>query len=445
MTRQPVPDRRTPARWWIPAILLGGLALRLIISPFGAHPGDFPVITGWAAATRVHGLLNIYAGSDANYPPLGMLIIGAAGLLYGRLSYGALPIPGDLLWTALAKLPAIMADAVLLGIVSRSRAFREGDGNAPWIILMVIAFNPALILMSAWWGQLDSVYAMFAALAALAAGSRKAFPAGLLIGLGAMVKLQALFLLPILCLWLLCLDKRPHAWLRQLARIGAGLAIPIIFALGPYAASGQVSLVLGRLVALVASPGWLTVNALNVWYLGTGGAGSWQFSTPLTLPDTTIVAWGLSARRLGVLLLAAWSLGILAGISRRNPDDRARWLAASALLAMGMFLFPTQSHERYLLPAVPLLALSIGADGTEVRWQAVAAFVIISVLHALNLAWAAPVVAELEGRLSGNLMIGLTVAGLHMLSAIWLLGWIWQEDGSNARKDQAGNSAVAGG
>ena len=223
--------------------------------------------------------------------------------------------------------------------------------------------------------------------------------------------------------------------------LAAGTAIPLALALIPYAATGQAGLVARRLIALVEGPGWLTVNALNTWYLLTGGAGNWAYNVPLAHPDTAPLLAGVPARTAGAAALALWTAGVLwAGWRARREASGAAWLLTGALLALGVFLWPTQAHERYAFGAVVLLAGAVavslplqrqagddmpgsgftGPSGTKVVWQSAALYAMITGAHTLNLLWAAPFSPRLAwfagGRIAGSL-IALAMLG----GALW--GW----------------------
>jgi hypothetical protein len=415
------------------ALAVGGLALRLAIAPWGGHPGDLGVLARWSLALNEGGWLGVYAHSDANYPPLGMGLVAAANAVLRLLKPAASP-PSPA-WLVAVKLPAILADLLIMGQVW---ALANDTKKARWLLLS-IAFNPALIYLSAWWGQLESIYACLALAAILAAGRGRPFRAGLWLGLGVMVKLQAGVAVPLV---LLIAAARPNpgdkslptlpGWLRAaplgLLKAGLGMASSVGAALAPFALSGQLKLVLQRSIALVASPGWLTVNALNVWYLLTGGRGNWAYNTHLSRPDTLTFVGGLSAREVGLLALAVWSASVLwLGWRARLHDRQAGWLLAGALLYLGVFLFPTQAHERYAFPAVPLLAACVAVSSnksTKVVWQHGVLYGMITVTHTLNLIWAAPFSPTLETAFAGRvgsgaaialLMCGLSIGGWYSL------------------------------
>ncbi|NDJ35959.1 MAG: hypothetical protein GYB64_14990, partial [Chloroflexi bacterium] len=128
-----------------------------------------------------------------------------------------------------------------------------------------------------------------------------------------------------------------------------------------------------RTIALIAGPGWLTVNAANLWYLATGGAGNWSAGAPLLLPDSTPLLAGLTPRLIGVGLLALWTGAALIRWWLRG--DAA---FTAVLLVLGVFFLPPQAHERYAFGAVVFALISMRP----------ALALAITVLHTLNLLWA---------------------------------------------------------
>jgi len=205
--------------------------------------------------------------------------------------------------------------------------------------------------------------------------------------------------------------------------------------MAPFALTGQAGLVLRRAVAVIASPGWLTVNALNGWYLLTGGAGNWAFNAPLTLSDTAPMLAGLSARTLGALMLAAWTAAVcLLGWRARSEQG---YLLGGALLALGLFLWPTGSHERYALAALPLLAaanlpLSAGCWGVRPGDEALV-YPLLTLLVTLNLVWAAPPFRWLEP-FAGDRPIGLAISAGMLAAAGWGV-WMLFVRGQVSRPD----------
>ena len=121
-------------------------------------------------------------------------------------------------------------------------------------------------------------------------------------------------------------------------------------------------------------------------------------------------------------LRAETALPRLGWRARRHFQGRG-WLLAGALLYLGVLLLPTQAHERYAFPAVPLLAGAATAPGksTKVAWRGAALYGMITGAHLLNLAWAAPFSPTVEATFAGRVGSGIAIALL--MCALALGGW----------------------
>jgi Gpi18-like mannosyltransferase len=374
-------------------LILGGILLRLAIAPLGGHPGDLATLAGWADALPTPlSLSTIYLTTDANYPPLTLALLAGSRALAGS-TQGAL-------WLMLLKLPAILADG---GIGWRVWRLARKNPHALWLVAS-IAFNPALIYMSAWWGQYESVYALPLLAALIAAGRGDSVRAGLWLGVGVMIKMQAVVALPAIYIALIASDPAGN-WKQGTGNFLLSCLFPPALCLMPFALIGQGRLVLARLVALIAAPGWLTINALNLWYLIGGQAANWGYQKALVWPDSDLLITGLSARTLGLILLLGWTLLVIV-LQWRRGTDRGAGYRAAALLVMGAFFWPTQSHERYLFAALPLMAGAVAISSRG--WKLYLALIFV---HSLNLMWAAPFSPWLDGWFAGQAGIGTILAG----------------------------------
>lgn len=418
---------------------MAGVALRLAIAPWGGHPGDVATLTRWAVAMNEHEWLAIYCVSDANYPPLGMALIAWSGWIFDILTAGAVPSPERALWLLLLKLPAILSDAGIGLFIGRLAQERRG---AFWLTASV-AFNPALIYLSGWWGQLEGIYALCALAAVITSIRQRPFWAGVWLGLGMMVKLQAVVVVPVVVAALFCAKpirvKCVTILHNNMTGLVAGTALPIVLAMGPFILTGQGGLVVQRVIALISGPGWLTVNALNSWYLITGGAGNWAYNAPLTWPDSAPVIAGIPARAFGTAILLIWTTSILirAIVRAQCGEESGRWFLVGALLYLGVFLWLTQAHERYAFGAVVMLAGMEAAaqGGTRVIWQSATYYGIITVTHMLNLVWAAPFAPWLAGWFAGQRVVGMVIAATMAVAAVsgWAMLYGWDAAGNRRR------------
>ena len=209
--------------------------------------------------------------------------------------------------------------------------------------------HPAVIDVSAWWGQYESIYLLFALAAVVFAMQRPQRA-----GRGArwrsalMTKPQALpFILPFAA-WFWA-----HGGWREIVRTGAiGLAVIVVLWLPFIPAGGPLD--------YLAQPGRLperdlpdpVAQAWNLWWLvqiaAVGGFASDQVAVigPITLRHVGFVADRPAGARRGARSSSA----------TRRPRTLILGLAASTLIWFG---FLTQMHERYAYGALIFLLLLI--------------------------------------------------------------------------------------
>lgn len=300
---------------------MAAVALRLLVLDWDGHNGDVRVMAGWAERMAEVGPLRFYEGSGSIYP----------ALLYPLWGLGAV-LDGDALDLAIKGLstPFDIGIGILL---FWSLRWRTGD-DVGLLIAGLYLFNPAVILAGPVWGQVDSAGTLpfLGAMAALAA--RRHGWAGALAIVAALAKPQfGLAVLPVLVL--AAMRARRFRTLQPVsdAAIGmvlAGLAVTVPVALSPLR-------YLGLLGDTAVRQPETSLHAFNPWGLFVG----------FGIPDGPYVVTGS-------MLLAAGVLASLWGLRRR--PELAVLLAVGALLALAFYFLPTRVHERYLFPAIAVLA-----------------------------------------------------------------------------------------
>jgi len=118
------------------------------------------------------------------------------------------------------KIPATISDLVMAGFAFAIVRLKYKEGPVPWLAFFAILFAPTVVLNSAYWGQIDSLYT-FALLACIYyVLKEKKFLAGLAFGIAFAIKLQSIFLIPfIIVLWL----KKRMTWKELLLAPGVYL------------------------------------------------------------------------------------------------------------------------------------------------------------------------------------------------------------------------------
>jgi len=120
----------------------------------------------------------------------------------------------------------------------------------------------------------------------------------------------------------------------------------------------------GRAVSIAVDKPMTSLNAPNVWGLLVG----------YKIPDAPYALMG------GALLL----IGLLASLlPLRRRQDLPTILAVGLFLVLAFYLLPTRVHERYLFPALALLAPLAAAN-----WRVLVAALLVTVAFTLTLLYA---------------------------------------------------------
>lgn len=359
--------RGRPVSAWrvLLAILSAALATRVVLGALtDGHAMDVNTFSAWAGHAA-DGLLSFYSpGYFADYPPgyiYVLWIVGKLRMAFG-LDYGS---PGFLL---LLKTPAIIADLATVWILYRL-ARRHWSGPAAAAVAALYAFNPAVILDSAVWGQVDSVLTLFVLLGILLLERYPAASAASL-ALALLVKPQALIFAPVPLLWFgwRLIRRRPETFRNALVFIAAGeyvfLAgvLPFVIQHGPW-------WIVEKYGGTMASYPFASFNAYNLFAL----AGANGVETSVQLLGVPLSTWGIILLGLTVVFAAVVAF-------------RAIGTALNAYLALflsaSVFVLSTKMHERYLFPAM-VLALALYILSRD--WRALAVFAGFSVTQYLNM------------------------------------------------------------
>jgi Gpi18-like mannosyltransferase len=323
-------------RLLLAALLLAGVLVRLPFAGIDTHlSNDISVFTQWARMVETRGLGAIYQGTDINYPPLTLYLLGGAALLDTHFLHG-----GDSALIPFIKLPGMLSDVATAGLLAwavRRRGPRYSLG-----VGALYLFNPAVWYVSTLWGQTDAVYTLPLVASVVALQRERIVPAWVAYALALATKPQSLALAPVLAGASLA-----RQGLRGLA-IGAVAALLAIFALAlPWLRAGNLLDAASAYTHVQASP-WLDVSGYNLWYLLYGGQvrgvpfGAYLPGVPFS---NQVAGLALFAALAGLALLITW---------RRAGNEAL----AAAVLCLAMYVLLAQVRERYLFPVPALLLLA---------------------------------------------------------------------------------------
>lgn len=403
-------------RLWI--LLFIGLVLRLILIPQPGFEADMAYWKFWGLAAADKGIIWLAQNTNYNYPAGFAYLLWLIGKLYRLLgnpeNYLQFWSSTNYLFLLLAKLPSIIADLgvayILFRLIPRPKLALA--------LSVIYLFHPVVLMDGAWWGQVDSLLVFFLLAGLYMLKLKKLILATAMIILGFLMKFQIMVVLPLYFIYL----WRKYSW-RELGKnllVAAG-----IFALGnlQFILTGNLPTVVSL---ITRNADWfpvLSLRAFNLWWLYSKGQG-------LVVSDKILVLGGLNAKTLGLILFSL-SYGLACLLVFLKPSVKN--LICSLILAFfSFFIFPTQSHDRYLFPALILLLLLL----PEKKYLFLFSLLSITTLFNLNLSMLAeypasglPIISRLNFP-----SFSLIIAALNLLLYLFFAGLIIKKIAYEAKK-----------
>lgn len=355
------PAEHVVRRWWTLAAV--AILVRFVVMPYGGFPVDIGTFKAWATGLADKGPAAFYGAGFADYLPGYLYILWVVGEINTVVRFN------DQAFLFALKFPAAVAD-IAAGWLIFTLARRFGSR---WALVLSASymFNPGIIFNSAFWGQADAVGALFALAGVAVLGVASPVMAALLLTVGAVIKPQTAPALMPSGLYLLRTLTRPPdgppRWDLVLGAASAALAALVLiilpFHLSPLRLAGVLRTALG------VYP-FSSVVAFNFW----GATQRFWVGDELRWLGIPHYAWGAAATLAALAIVAIWAW--------RHPTPQGTVLAAAVALLV-TFILPTRIHERYLLPAIPMLAAACAVDR-----RIMAIYAGLSITFALNLLYA---------------------------------------------------------
>ena len=302
--------------------LIVALVVRLILSPFGTLELDQNTFIGWSNRLMEIGFSRFY-DTWSDYLPGYLYILWVLGWIKKVILF-----PSVLLF----KLPAIFSD-VLTGFLIYKIVGKFKNKRWGIITSGLYLFNPAILANSTFWGQADSLTALFSLLAIWLIDMNPLL-SSFALAFGTLIKPQAALAAPVVLFVML---KRKWTIQKILKYIITSFLL-FVAAFIPFAGDSNLTLfIVERISVTLGQYPYTSVNAFNFW----GLFGFWQkdiFATSL----------------LGIVLAAT---SLLFGAKKLWKIKISRYLLLTIIFATN-FLFFTRMHERHLLPVFAPLAIA---------------------------------------------------------------------------------------
>jgi Gpi18-like mannosyltransferase len=311
----------------IVALVLAVSALvRVFLFPLQGYPTDTGDFVSWFNTAAQHGIRPFYSVAGyADYPPFNVYIFWAFGSLANAIHLNMV--------TMVKVVPNLfdLATALLIFVFVRKQA----SFKTALLSTALYAFNPAVIFNTAVWGQFDAVYTFFLVLSLMLALKSKPLPSAVVFALGLLTKPQGIALLPLVVL--LIFKKNG---LKSLLFSVVAFAATVFVVVLPFDVGNPVTFLINNYSSGYVYYHFTSVNAFNLW----GLFGFW-----ITDGNLFYVGWALFG------IVAAFTLYVVHKRLKISGDLIA--IFAAFMLFFAFFMLPTRIHERYMFPAVSMLAL----------------------------------------------------------------------------------------
>ena len=307
-------------------VLAVSLAARVLLFPLKGYFIDTNDFISWFSTAVSQGIRPFYlVAGFADYPPFNVYIFWFFGSIANATGIG---IANIVKWV-----PNIfdLATAVLIYYFVR----KQSSFKLAILTTTLYALNPAVIFNTAIWGQYDAVYTFFLVLSLMLALRNKPKFSAAVFALAILTKPQGIALAPLL----IYLIFRKNG-LKNLLISVAVFATTVFAVILPFEWSNPVTFLSKIYFGAYSGYQYTSINAFNLW----GMFGLWQSDGNLF-----ILGWALFG------VFTVFTLYVL----HKRFNISGEWLAVfcAFMFFFAFFMLPTRIHERYLFPAISMLAL----------------------------------------------------------------------------------------
>jgi len=313
---------------------LAGLYLRFYLLVRGGHSSDISLFTNWANTISDQGFWQLYSKNfyqnGLDYPPL-VPLITSWWLELGR-SIGVANL------TTFFKLIPTVAEIIFSAITFY--IIYQMKGRYKYLLLTLVILQPALVLVSEGWGQVDSMMALFALLGFVLMEKNPSISTFMMF-LAILVKPQSAIAVGFYFLYFL-VKKRYKVFVWQVVLfVLIFAAFGTIFYVG--SRGGNVFDIFIHAVGRYTNS---SLNAFNLWW-ALYGKGSWDIVDSSGIP---------SFKNVGLGFFLIFEIPALVYFFKKCRSLSSLLLVVAYSYFI-FFVFPTEIHERYMFAAVALMAI----------------------------------------------------------------------------------------
>ncbi len=316
------------------AVLTGILGLsfliRVALFPLQGYQNDINTFVSWFNTAADYGPHLFYSAvSWCDYPPFNIYLFWGFGSIAQSLGLFGTPFI-----TYIVKIVPNIFDILIAGLIFFF-ARKQLSFKFSLIGAALYAFNPAVIFNAAIWGQFDAIYTLFLLLSLILALKSKPELSAVSFAVGVLTKPQAIALLPLIAFVIF-----KKSGIKRTLTSAVSLIATVFVVILPMQWSNPITFLSDIYFGAYSGYEYTSINAFNTW----GLFGLW-------VPDGNLYI-------LGWALFAAFSIFTLYVVNKRwDKSDQMIIFFAAFMLFFAFFMLPTRIHERYLFPAIAVLAL----------------------------------------------------------------------------------------
>ncbi len=369
--------------------------IRFILFPIPGYEVDLNTFSSWFGTAAQYGPRIFYnVVSWCDYPPFNVYIFWGLGSIANTYSFFGTPQMSYLI-KLLPSLFDIATTAVIFFYLRKQTKF-----STSILVAILYVFNPAIIINSAVWGQFDSIYTFFLLLSITLFLSSKPKLSIVFLVISLLTKPQSIAIVPLMVF----LIFKKYGWKTLLTSLLAGIVTALVVII-PFEWNNPIVFLSNIYFGAFEGYAYTSVNAFNFWAFG----GLWVRETTFLFAT----GWLLFGALVGFVLITVHK--------RFHISEQLLVLFSAFILFFGFFMLPTRIHERYLFPALSIIALSLPFLKKMRPIYIVLSFTCfinqLYVLYYLNLGIFIP---------AGDLVV-IGVSLINLVTFIYVLMLLWNE------------------
>jgi Gpi18-like mannosyltransferase len=311
-------------------LLLVSFLVRVLLFPLQGYQNDMATFSYWFNTAAEHGIRPFYTVVWQNvgwidYPPFNVYIFWAFGSLAKAASISTVNM--------VKLVPNLfdLATALLIYVFVRKQA----SFKLALLATALYTFNPAVIYNAAVWGQFDAIYTFFLILSLILALKSKPKLSATAFAIGLLTKPQGIALAPLVAFLIYKKNGLKNLLVSVLV-----FTATIFLVILPFEWSNPVTFLSNIYFGAYGGYAYTSINAFNLW----GLYGLW-----VSDGNFFILGWAL---------FGAFAVFTLYFLHKRfNNSGEMLAIFSAFMFFFAFFMLPTRIHERYLFPAISVLAL----------------------------------------------------------------------------------------